>query len=411
MTTLFSMMYLKIFLMFLSVALPIAIIIIARLIRPLKIRTRYKVLWSILITLVVLFAAAALPLTIRMAQFPAFFTDYHLETVLPWLYYTITFICILIVLIIFSDIVLFAVKCIKWIRERKNTNAEEPDPSAISRRAFLGKIRSASIAGGALVLTPPAIYYAKSRRVIKNIDIHLSAIPEALDGFRIAHLSDIHVGNTITRDDIAGIVAETNALDADMIVITGDMADGMPEIIGDWLEPMRNFKARYGVFFVTGNHDHMWDGAGWCKVIASLGIHVLDNAHEFIDVNGTRFAVAGAIDIRGDRRKRSWLSDPAKALSGIPADMFKLMLVHQPSSVNTCFKYGADLVLLGHTHGGQFWPLSHLIDALHRYARGLYMVDGRAAFVSCGTGYWGPPLRFGVPPEIDVICLHPKENV
>ena len=397
--------------MFMTLALPIAIIIIARLVRPLKIRLRWKIVWSLLILIVVLFASLALPLTMRMAWFPEIYKQYHLEQLLPWLYYAITFLCILLLFIVSVDIVRFVLKCIYWIRARKKEEdkaqgqTEQSNQSEMSRREFLACMRSAGIAGSALVLTPAAVYYAKSRRVIKNIDISLPSIPGGLDGFRIVHLSDIHVGNTINREDIAGIVDETNALDPDMIVITGDMADGFPEQIGDWLEPMRGFKSRYGVYFVTGNHDHMWNAAGWCQKISELGIRVLDNEHEIVDVNGTQFAVAGALDFRGDRRNRNWKSDPVKALSGIPQNLFRLMLVHQPSSVDACFHAGADLVLLGHTHGGQFWPLSHLIDAIHKYARGLYRVGDKAAFVSCGTGYWGPPLRFGVPPEIDVICL------
>ena len=512
----------KIILMFLLVSLPIAVIIMLRLVRPLKLRLRYKIFWSTLILLVVWFAALALPLTLRTSWYPEIYKSWHLEQLLPWLYYAITFLCVLFLIIAAVDIVLGIVKLTQWIRsfgnkkgnfENKIENAEngkfekqdinkleeldgkklekpeveiierldgekiektdigviensdgkkleldgeklentdievieksdgeklektdierledtkeakteseaiekiedgshpilpKHEDAPISRREFLRIVRSAGIAGGALTLTPVAIYYARNRRVVKQIDISLPSIPAGLDGFRIVHLSDIHVGNTIGRDDIAGIVAETNALDPDLIAITGDMADGFPDLIGDWLEPMRNFKSRYGTFFVTGNHDHMWNAAGWCEKIAELGIHVLDNAHEIIDVNGTQFAVAGALDYRGDRRNRKWKSDPAKALSDIPHNLFRLMLVHQPSSVDTCFKFGANLVLLGHTHGGQFWPLSYLINAMHKYARGLYMVGDKAAFVSCGTGYWGPPLRFGVPPEIDVITL------
>ncbi len=474
----------KIILMFLLVSVPIAILLMLRLVRPLRLRLRSKILWSTLILLVVWFAALALPLTLRTAWYPEIYHTLHLEQLLPLLYYDITFLCVLFLLLVAVDIVLAAVKLVQYIRAIKNKkdksienteignakilesdknenienvkienvencNSEKientdklesveddsiknntiesgdadvaelpknieteqlpveskPQGTPMSRREFLGIVRSAGIAGGALALTPAAVYYAKTRRVVRQIEIRLPSIPAGLDGFKIVHLSDIHVGNTIYRDDIADIVAETNALEPDMIAITGDMADGFPDLIGDWIDPMQDFKARYGTWFVTGNHDHMWNAAGWCEKIASLGIHVLDNAHEIVDVNGTRFAVAGALDYRGDRRNRNWKSDPAKALTGIPHNLFRLMLVHQPSSVDTCFKLGADLVLLGHTHGGQFWPLSYIINAMHKYAHGLYMVGDKAAFVSCGTGYWGPPLRFGVPPEIDVVTL------
>ena len=396
---------------FFSLFLPLAVIYYARLVVPHKFCVRTRVILAIVIVLFVALFSVALPVSLRVSRDLALYEEYQVASWLPILYYIMTFACLLLIGVIIRDIIWLVHRLICWIKNRK-TNIQpgsEEDNQVISRREFFKTATTVAAIGSAAVLTPPSIYLAKTQRRIRTFDIRLEKIPEALNGLKIAHLSDIHVGNTIFEEDIAKIVEETNALAPDLIVITGDMADGMPEHIGSWLNPMRNFNAKYGTWFVTGNHDHMWNAAGWCDVIRNLGIHVLDNAHDIIDIAGTKIAIAGAIDARGDRRKRKWQSDPEAALANIDPSLFKLMLVHQPSSVDRSLKAGADLVLLGHTHGGQCWPLNYLINYLHKYSRGLYYVENdKAVFVSCGTGYWGPPLRLGIPPEIDLHTLYHK---
>lgn len=399
------------YMIFFSLFLPLAVIYYARLAAPHKFSVRTRVILGIVIVIFVAVFSVALPVSLRVSRDLALYEQYHVGTWLPILYYVMTFACLLLICIIIRDIIWLIRRLIIWNRNRKRKEELTPEEEnqVISRREFFKKSTSLAAIGGAVILTPPSIYCAKTQRRIRTFDIYLNKFPEALNGLKIAHLSDIHVGNTIFEEDIAKIVEETNALSPDLIVITGDMADGMPEHIGSWLNPMREFKAKYGTWFVTGNHDHMWNASGWCDVIRNLGIHVLDNAHEIIDISGTKIAIAGAIDARGDRLKRKWQSDPEVALADIDPSLFRLMLVHQPSSVNRSLKAGADLVLLGHTHGGQCWPLNYLINYIHKYSRGLYYLENdKAVFVSCGTGYWGPPLRLGIPPEIDLHTLYHK---
>ena len=330
-----------------------------------------------------------------------------------------TFVALLVALLVVRDVVLGVGFGVTWLRRLRRHESDEKtlesakdadeeaqkrDGAAVeSRRDFLMRVSSLGVLGGTVVLTPPTIYSAKCRRVIRKTQFVFSKLPAACDGLKIAHLSDIHVGNTITRSDVEDMVRETNALDPDIVVITGDIADGDPQYVVQDLSPLRGLKSRYGAYYVTGNHEHMWGARGYCQAVAQLGIVVLNNEHRIIDVNGAQLAVAGAIDYRGDRRERTWQSDPALALSGIPENVFKLMLVHQPGSVDESLTHGADLVLVGHTHGGQCWPFRYIVDALHKYSRGAYWSGERAVFVSCGTGYWGPPIRLGVPCEI---CLH-----
>ena len=288
---------------------------------------------------------------------------------------------------------------------KEKNNSDSSSSEVLTRRQFLLRGSSYGVLAGTAVLSPPAVWAAKCGRKLREIDLPMGRWPSALDGFKIAHLSDIHVGNTITKSDVSAIVEETNALEPDLIVITGDIADGVAKYVAPALEPMRHFKAKYGVFYVTGNHEHMWGARAWCQAVADLGITVLNNEHRIIDAAGVSFAVAGATDCSGLWREKNWTSDPAAALSGIEENVFRLMLVHQPKMVEESFAHGADLVLLGHTHGGQFWPACYVVDMVHKYSRGLYREGEKVAFVSCGTGYWGPPLRLGVPPEICLITL------
>ncbi len=425
------------FLMFFSIILPFGLIFYARLIAPHRLSKKARIISAVCIVLLLAAISLAMPLSLYTARDPQLYMRYHVEAWLPWLYFLMTFICLLLMLVIFRDFGWTLSRIFCWARQKRAAKTAEPEANhsdapqssdtsekasaseaaasdeaaadeALSRREFFKRVSTVATVGGAAILTPAAVMYATKGRRVRHFDITHARFPQALDGLRIAHLSDIHVGNTIGREDIEEIVAQTNALNPDLIVITGDMVDGLPDYIGSWLEPMKNFKAKHGTYFVTGNHDHLWDARGWCKFIADLGIRVLDNEHEIITIGSTPLAIAGAIDANGDRKNRKWKSDPEKALANIPPELFRLMLVHQPRSVDRCFAAGADLVLLGHTHGGQCWPLNHVINAMHKYARGLYEVDGHLAFVSCGTGYWGPPLRLGIPAEIDVLTLHPK---
>lgn len=425
-------------LMFLSVAFPVAIIFYARLVRPLGLCRRYRVALGTVVFLLVLLAGASTPIASLIARDAELAQTLHFDVWGGWPYYLMTFIWVLVTCLLLRGALVygsrFCMAIVRWRRERKRRQSRASTKADVEadcgesdgkparelalgcggredvdegRRLFLERAKQAATLGAVFVCLPPVVHHARGERVIRRVVVDFDDLPEALVGLKIAHLSDIHVGNTMYRENIADIVRETNALDPDIIVITGDLADGYPEVIGSWLDPMRDLRSRFGTYFVTGNHDHMWNARGWVKVVEALGIVHLDNEHRIIDVGGTPLAIAGAIDARGERRGR-WKSDPEKALSGIDSKTFKLMLVHQPASVDRSLAAGADLVLVGHTHGGQFWPISYLIDALHHYARGLYRVgpEGRqAVYVSCGTGYWGPPIRVGVPPEIIDIRL------
>lgn len=412
-------------LMFLSIAFPVAVIFYARIVKPLKLRRRYNIILGAAAFAIVLLAGAATPAASLIARNRDLAQRLHFDVWGGWPYYLMAFVWALAACLFLRGAIVCGARFCAWLSDaarKKSRPPQQPIAAAPdardgeideSRRLFLERAKQAATVGAALACMPPVVWDARSRRVIRRVDIAFGNLPKALSGLKIAHLSDIHVGNTMYRDNIADIVRETNALNPDIIVITGDLADGYADVIGSWIDPMRDFHAKYGTYFVTGNHDHMWDARGWIKKIESLGIVHLGNDRRILSINGTPLAIAGAIDARGDRRG-NLKSDPEKALEGIAPNIFKIMLVHQPASVDRSLAAGADLVLLGHTHGGQFWPMTYLIGAIHRYARGLYRAGKngeKAVYVSCGTGYWGPPVRAGVPPEIiDLRLLSENEN-
>lgn len=370
----------------------------ARLLRPLNLHKLYLILLCIPLLLV---------------SFSPYFAMRSSRWLKPqsefeWLadasYIVMVFAILLFLLVLVRDLVMYAVRLAQGFG-RKSTEPREDKDQAVSRREFIFGASSAGVVGASLVMTPISYYQAKHHRIIRREVLQVPDLPAHLDGLSIAHLSDIHVGNTIKQSDVAAIVQETNALNPDIVAITGDIADGYPELIGSELEPLRGLRARYGSYYCCGNHENMWDGEGWRSCVQSLGIHVFRNEHLILqNVAGGPLAIAGVIDYRGDRRAKL-SSSPAQALASIPKDIYTIMLVHQPKSVDPSVDLGADLVLLGHTHGGQFFPLTLLMPYIHEYAHGLYYRGKSIIQVSCGTGYWGPPMRLGKPAEIVHLTL------
>jgi predicted MPP superfamily phosphohydrolase len=260
----------------------------------------------------------------------------------------------------------------------------------------------------ALFMTVAGLIIARRRPGIVEVRIPVLGLPRALHGFSIAQISDVHVGPTIKRGFVEGIVRRVNDLNADLIAVTGDLVDGSVQQLSVHTAPLAGLAARHGAFFVTGNHEYYSGERAWTEEIRRLGMHVLKNEHVVLQHDGASLVLAGVTDYSAHHFDPAQRSDPAAALSGAPADAgAKILLAHQPSSASAAAKAGFDVQISGHTHGGQFWPWNLFVRFFQPFTGGLHRLKNLSIYVSRGTGYWGPPNRFGVPSEITRIRLVP----
>ncbi len=258
------------------------------------------------------------------------------------------------------------------------------------------------------LVTFAGLVIARRRPRIVEVDIPISGLPIGLHGFSIAHISDVHVGPTIKRGFVEGMVARVNGLKADLIAVTGDLVDGSVGQLSVHTAPLSGLRARHGAFFVTGNHEYYSGERAWTAEIRRLGLRVLKNEHVVLRHDGASLVLAGVTDLSAHHFDAGQHSDPVSALRGAPADAgAKILLAHQPNSANAAAGAGFDVQLSGHTHGGQFWPWNLFIGFFQPFPGGLYRLKDLWVYVSRGTGYWGPPNRFGVPSEIIRIRLVP----
>jgi len=255
-------------------------------------------------------------------------------------------------------------------------------------------------------VTIAGLHIARRRPKVVEVDIPVAGLPAALHGFSIAQISDVHVGPTIRRGFVEGIVALVNGLQADLIAVTGDLVDGSVQQLSLHTAPLADLAARHGVYFVTGNHEYYSGERAWTAEIRRLGLRVLKNEHVVLHHDGASLVLAGVTDLSAHHFDAAEHSDPAAALRGSPADAgAKILLAHQPNSAAGAAGAGFDVQISGHTHGGQFWPWNFFVRFFQPFTGGLYRLKNLWVYVSRGTGYWGPPNRFGVRSEITRIRL------
>ena len=267
--------------------------------------------------------------------------------------------------------------------------------------------RASAVAVMGLTPAITAIGFLMARRVaaVRHVDVRVEGLPEGLEGFTIAQITDIHVGPTIKGDFVQRIVERVNSLEADMVAITGDLVDGSVRELAAHTAPLGGLRSRHGTYVVTGNHEYYSGAPAWIAELRRLGTRVLLNEHVVLDHGGARLAVAGVTDYSAHHFQPEHRSDPRRALFGAPADAVKVLLAHQPRSAPHAEAAGADLQISGHTHGGQFWPWNHFVRLQQPFTAGLHRLGKIWIYISRGTGYWGPPMRFGIPSEITRIRL------
>jgi len=281
---------------------------------------------------------------------------------------------------------------------------------ALSEPALAATKVASAVAVPALAVLASLIGFVKARRRarIVDVEVRIANLPEALRGFTIAQISDIHVGSTIKRGYVDAIVDAVNQLGADMIAVTGDLVDGSVRELAPHTAPLARLTAKHGAYFVTGNHEYYSGESAWTAEFRRLGLRVLKNEHVVLNHNGAAVVVAGVTDFSAHLFDPAQRSDPSTALAGAPLGAgAKLLLAHQPRTAPAASAAGFDLQLSGHTHGGQFWPWNLFVRLQQPFTAGLHRLNHLWVYVSRGTGYWGPPTRLGVPSEITRLRLVP----
>ncbi len=272
--------------------------------------------------------------------------------------------------------------------------------------AAFGTLSAQGVVVLAALVTLAGFINARRIASVVTVDVPLANLPEALQGFTIAQISDIHVGPTIKRGYLDRIVDRVNTLQPDLIAVTGDLVDGSVRDLAPHTEPLKRLAARYGAYFVTGNHEYYSNAHAWIAEVERLGVRVLMNEHVVLDHGGARLVVAGVTDYTAHQFDPRHRSDPLAALAGAPADAAaKVLLAHQPRSAEAAADAGFDLQLSGHTHGGQFFPWNLFVPLQQPFTAGLHKLRDLWVYTSRGTGYWGPPKRFGAPSEITRVRL------
>jgi uncharacterized protein len=269
--------------------------------------------------------------------------------------------------------------------------------------------RIAAAVGVALVvcLSMVAVRNASGPPTLTELDVRMPRLPRDFDGYSIVQIGDLHIGGSLSdRVWVEQLVAKVNALHPDIVAITGDVVDGSPTEILDGVAPLAGLRAKRGVFFVAGNHEHYSGFPAWVPVFEKLGFRILSNERVSIGEDAASFDLIGVDDFDGRRMSPGPGADIEKATAGRDPGKAAVLLSHQPKIAAEAAKLGIDLVLAGHTHGGQIWPFSALVRLQQPYLRGLYRVSaGTQIYVSDGTGTWGPPMRLGTHSEVVRIVL------
>lgn len=294
----------------------------------------------------------------------------------------------------------------RLVTELGSAGETAPTPVVAERRALLLNTLNMGILGLAGACTGLGVYRARRRPRVVEVTVPIHGLPVAFEGFSIAQITDLHVGPTIKRDFVAVTVEVANSIGADMVAFTGDLMDGSVAALRSHVAPLSELAGPEGRFYVTGNHEYYSRIRQWIPEIRALGFDLLLNEHRVIHRGSAELVVAGITDHSAGAMDGDHVSDPETALAQAPIGAPRILLAHQPLSVAAAVEAGADLVLAGHTHGGQFAPWKYLVPLQQPYVAGLHRVNDSAwAYVSRGAGYWGPPVRLGVPSEVAHITL------
>lgn len=270
---------------------------------------------------------------------------------------------------------------------------------------ILGADGSLSVLLLSFVALAIGVWKARTGLHVKTVEVPIEGLPEKLEGYKIAQISDLHVGPTIGLPYVERVVQMVNSLDPNLTVLTGDIADGNIEVFEPVIAPLRELKPAGRALYVPGNHEYYWNGPRWIRAFEELGLKALLNSRAILDHEGHEVLVAGVVDPAA-RMAQPGLKPDAKAAHGPESQAaLKILLSHHPGIAREAASHGFHLQLSGHTHGGQFFPWTLVVAKVHEFSRGLSACARMWVYVNPGTGSWGPPVRMGTLPEITLLLL------
>jgi predicted MPP superfamily phosphohydrolase len=345
-----------------------------------------------IVALIFFFLVIAFPIARIMARYDLNSFNYVLTLVsYIWMGFSFYFF----VLALGSDLILGVLKIFPF--------GSKPSirPSLRFRR-----IQVACIAAGVLMIGGYALGEARNIRTTR-LEISLSGLPPAMDGFSLVQVSDIHYGMLTENGKLSRIVDRINDLQPDVVVITGDLVDEGVSHMEEMAFPLARLKSRQGIFAVTGNHEYYAGVDRAVAIMKKAGIRVLRN--EKISLPGG-LQLLGVDDPTGSRRVGNPSPDFEKLLSQLDPKKPSVLLYHQPIQFAKVASSGIGLQLSGHTHGGQLFPIILISRLIYPLTPGIRQGEKSYLYVSRGVGTWGPPMRLGSPPEITLIRLHPPKK-
>ncbi|WP_430640952.1 metallophosphoesterase [Couchioplanes caeruleus] len=269
----------------------------------------------------------------------------------------------------------------------------------VDRRLVLA--RGAAIFAGltAAGITGYGVKTALGGPRLDRVQIPIAKLPRAMDGTRLAVVSDIHLGPLTGVRHTQRIVDLINSVDADVVCVVGDLVDGSVAELGRAAAPLAGIRSRRGAYFVTGNHEYYSGYKQWVDEVARLGMRPLRN--ERLELDG--LDLAGVNDLGGTEFGDG--PDYERALGNRDTGRPVVLMAHQPVVARHVSEYGVDLQVSGHTHGGQMVPFNLLVKLEQPVVSGYGKVDGVPVYVTNGAGFWGPPVRVGAPPQVTLIEL------
>ncbi|WKX26939.1 metallophosphoesterase [Tatumella ptyseos] len=258
----------------------------------------------------------------------------------------------------------------------------------------------------ALAIAGYATYQAVKVPRVKTVTLTIQNLPKAFDGYRVVQLTDLHASTLFTGRWMKKVVDRTNQLHADIVLFTGDVADGSIEKRYEDVAPLAELKAKQGRFAIPGNHEYYSGYLPWMERMEQLGFHELINSSVTVEKEGSKLSIAGVTDEAALRYDQAG-PDLNLALTGVDRQSPIILLDHRPENARENLAQGVDLQLSGHTHGGMVYGLATIVKRANQgFSSGLYPIGQGYLYVSNGTGLWnGFALRLGYPSEITLFIL------